>query len=134
LGEDPIGFLSGDINFYLYVLNSPIKFNDPSGHNPYYAAAVIAGIIIRKAIQEAVKLGRKIHCEAPIHNAHHPFGTFRIKIKVGVDQCGKPKYKWRTVPCKRKHIHVRCWYGKKGGGAPFLNVPIPFGKCSKQGF
>jgi hypothetical protein len=91
-------------------------------------------LILRKAIQEAVKLGRKIHCEAPIHNAHHSFGVFRIKIKVGVDQCGNPKYKWRTVPCKRKHIHVRCWYGKKGGGAPFLNVPIPFGKCSRQGF
>ncbi|MDD4950806.1 RHS repeat-associated core domain-containing protein [Sulfuricurvum sp.] len=28
---DPIGFLSGDTNFYRYVGNDPVNFNDPSG-------------------------------------------------------------------------------------------------------
>ena len=31
MGEDPIGFSSGDFNFYRYVSNSPINFADPSG-------------------------------------------------------------------------------------------------------
>ena len=31
LGEDPIGFISGDFNLYRYVGNSPIQFNDPKG-------------------------------------------------------------------------------------------------------
>ncbi|MFM5961553.1 MAG: RHS repeat-associated core domain-containing protein, partial [Dolichospermum sp.] len=31
LSEDPIAFKSGDVNLYRYALNSPIKFNDPSG-------------------------------------------------------------------------------------------------------
>ena len=29
--EDPIGFWSGDVNFYAYVANDPINFVDPSG-------------------------------------------------------------------------------------------------------
>ena len=32
LGEDPIGFSSGDSNFYRYVGNSPVGFSDPFGY------------------------------------------------------------------------------------------------------
>ena len=133
LGEDSIGFLSGDTNWYLYGLNSPISFTDPSGHNPIQAA-VIAAMIIRAAIKKAIKLGRKIHCEAPFHRANHPFGKFRLKIKVGVDKCGNPRYKRKNVPCFKKHVHIRCWYDKKGGVDPFLDIAIPYGNCSKKGF
>jgi hypothetical protein len=31
LGEDPIGFASGDFNFYQYVLNDPVNLVDPLG-------------------------------------------------------------------------------------------------------
>jgi len=31
LSEDPIGFNSGDFNFYRYVKNKPINFVDPRG-------------------------------------------------------------------------------------------------------
>jgi len=40
LSEDPIGFLSGDYNFYRYVRNDPVNFVDPEGLSP-------AGWIIR---------------------------------------------------------------------------------------
>ena len=29
--EDPIGFLSGDLNLYRYVLSNPLAYSDPSG-------------------------------------------------------------------------------------------------------
>ena len=31
LSEDPLGFKAGDVNFYRYVGNSPVNFDDPSG-------------------------------------------------------------------------------------------------------
>lgn len=31
MSEDPIGFKGGDVNFYRYVLNSPITLTDPDG-------------------------------------------------------------------------------------------------------
>ena len=31
IGEDPIRLWSGDINFYMYVKNKPLRFKDPSG-------------------------------------------------------------------------------------------------------
>ena len=31
LSEDPLGFEAGDVNFYAYVSNNPINFNDPMG-------------------------------------------------------------------------------------------------------
>jgi RHS repeat-associated protein len=33
ISEDAIGFIAGDVNLYRYVLNSPLNFVDPSGHN-----------------------------------------------------------------------------------------------------
>jgi RHS repeat-associated protein len=35
LGEDPIGFASGDYNFYRYVWNLPAQYIDPSGLDPF---------------------------------------------------------------------------------------------------
>ena len=34
ISEDPIGFASGDMSFYVYAGNNPVNANDPSGHNP----------------------------------------------------------------------------------------------------
>jgi len=35
LSVDPIGFLAGDFNFYRYLGNSPLNFNDHSGLDPH---------------------------------------------------------------------------------------------------
>ena len=45
MGEDPIGFSSGDSNFYRYVGNSPAYWTDPSGLGKLGA--------IKKALKEA---------------------------------------------------------------------------------
>ena len=34
ISEDPLGFASGDTNFYAYVGNNPVNFNDPTGNVP----------------------------------------------------------------------------------------------------
>ncbi|HED19529.1 MAG TPA: hypothetical protein ENI74_08520 [Gammaproteobacteria bacterium] len=34
VSEDPLGFAAGDVNFYAYVNNNPVNFNDPSGNCP----------------------------------------------------------------------------------------------------
>jgi len=35
ISEDPIGLLGGDVNFYFYVGNNPLKWVDPYGLNPF---------------------------------------------------------------------------------------------------
>jgi RHS repeat-associated protein len=45
LSEDPIGFDSGDVNFYAYVNNNPVNANDPSGKILLNAAGAAAGAV-----------------------------------------------------------------------------------------
>lgn len=40
LQTDPIRFHAGDVNLYRYVANSVANFSDPTGQNPYAAAAI----------------------------------------------------------------------------------------------
>ena len=61
LQEDPIGFNSGDLNFYTYVGNNPLTFIDPSGNIPVLVVTVPtivfaikifrAALLIRQAVQ-----------------------------------------------------------------------------------
>ena len=41
--EDPIGFLSGDLNLYRYVLSNPLAYSDPSGLTPSTQYGATAG-------------------------------------------------------------------------------------------
>jgi uncharacterized protein RhaS with RHS repeats len=41
LSEDPIGFASGDFNWYRYVFNSPVNITDPNGENPLIIIPVV---------------------------------------------------------------------------------------------
>jgi RHS repeat-associated protein len=41
VSEDPIGLEGEDINFYAYVWNDPINYNDPTGENPAVVGAYI---------------------------------------------------------------------------------------------
>jgi hypothetical protein len=45
ISEDPIGFASGDFNFYRYVWNNPVNFVDPDGKNPLLAG-FLGGLIV----------------------------------------------------------------------------------------
>lgn len=52
--EDPIGFDSGDSNFYRYVGNNPLVETDPSGLS---ALSKLIRAAIREASEEAIKRG-----------------------------------------------------------------------------
>jgi len=41
--EDPVGFLSGDVNFYSYVFNNPVNLVDPSGEFIFTGTALLLG-------------------------------------------------------------------------------------------
>jgi RHS repeat-associated protein len=45
LSEDPIGFNSGDFNFYRYVRNDPVNYNDEDGKIATLAVVTIVGFI-----------------------------------------------------------------------------------------
>lgn len=45
ISEDPLGFAAGDVNFYAYVGNNPINFNDPSGQILLNGAGAAAGAV-----------------------------------------------------------------------------------------
>ncbi len=54
LGEDPIGFLAGDANFYRYVSNHPTNAVDPSGLGICFGLCIAAGLLlVRVAIAAA---------------------------------------------------------------------------------
>lgn len=44
LTEDPLGFDAGDVNFYAYVGNNPINYNDPSGKIAFAIPLITGGI------------------------------------------------------------------------------------------
>jgi RHS repeat-associated protein len=53
LSEDPIGFNSGDYNFYMYVANNPVNFNDPSG--------LVCGVIVKRTTAYMPVSGSKVN-------------------------------------------------------------------------
>jgi hypothetical protein len=66
LSEDPIGFASGDFNFYRYVGNGPVNLNDPSGENPLIALRIALSIITR-----LYKTIKNIRCTIRFSKADH---------------------------------------------------------------
>ena len=45
MSEDPIGFKSGDSNFYRYVKNSPMMYSDPDGKNPFLVLIGVGALV-----------------------------------------------------------------------------------------
>jgi len=46
--EDPLRFLSGDTNFYAYVFNSPVNWEDPSGYSCHCTYSQSTGHLVCK--------------------------------------------------------------------------------------
>jgi len=103
LGEDPIGFGSGDFNFYRYVLGDPVGFVDPEGLEAY-------------------------NCKVPLHTApgtwglpgaYHQYTCVEINGVMtcdGMDRTGNPLWspgkptrpndKYVPGKCKRKKSNL----------------------------
>jgi uncharacterized protein RhaS with RHS repeats len=134
--QDPIGFSSGVLNIYRFVINNPNKYNDPTGldaSDPYgpgnpepglddqsadAVLLVLAGLstisearTAAEAIQEAIKDGEKscknLRCKLMIHSDHH---TFPI---VG----------------KKCHLQLTCWFKGASGSNMSFRIPLPDRFC-----
>jgi len=89
LGEDPIGFGSGDFNFYRYVANDPVNFIDPWG------------------LEEEHTKGKR-----PSAKGKHEEGQARKKTDQGGEKGDKNRRYPRNPPGGWKN-----W--KKNGGGPW---------------
>ncbi len=67
LGEDPLGFEAG-VNFYTYVLNNPINFNDPEGKILAGGFGIAGGILLAKGIALGVSY---LGIQSATHFAEH---------------------------------------------------------------
>jgi len=60
LSEDPIGFGGGDDNFYSYVFNNPLNFNDSSGNTPLVVfLEPLIGPAVAAVLRELGKIAAK---------------------------------------------------------------------------
>ena len=55
ISEDPIGFASGDMSFYVYAGNNPVNANDPSGLDPVSGIAKLGGRLGNALTRDHVK-------------------------------------------------------------------------------
>jgi len=51
MSQDPLGFASGEINFYGSRKNNPLKYTDPNGENPalIFGGAILGGAVVQGA-------------------------------------------------------------------------------------
>jgi uncharacterized protein RhaS with RHS repeats len=117
LGEDPIGFSSGDFNFYRYVGNSPAYWIDPSGLGKLGA--------LKKALKEVYK---RLDLDGPLQpKGKGKFGS----PKRGCDKKGyryDPGHPGKPKGDDEYGDHINYWdYSKgkrKNGGGKKGAVPL----------
>jgi RHS repeat-associated protein len=85
--EDPIGFLSGGINFYAYVANDPVNFVDPSGLSKVSNSnlAIVIGermIRVNNAANELRSMGYNVKTYNPRNFRSTPGNLSSLDIKA----------------------------------------------------
>ena len=91
MSEDPIEFRSGDVNFYRYVGNNPIFFNDPKGNSIWGAVEIVARVGTALA---AIYVGIKM--------IEYAIDELNKQITTSSDPCEKQSLKAEIANKKRK--------------------------------
>ena len=113
MGEDPIGFTSGDSNFYRYVLNSPNILRDPTGEKAS----------CKKKIQLVLQAAVIFACKTFPNKCTASDSCFMLKIKKGI------KY---TCIGARTTINYICYKGgDKGHRDAIEQMRNGIRKCNK---
>ncbi len=98
ISSDPIGFDSGDTNFYRYVFNNSINFNDPDGEI-LCPIAIAAGVSydILSAISNQIDKGEKLRKELE---------ELRRKESTCSDPSEQLKYQKKQIELLRKYKNL----------------------------
>ena len=105
--EDPIEFLSGDANFYRYVLNNPSTFRDPSGMVAFVVPAIGPAIgplveavflyIAAKAALESIPEDTDSAPVVPLCTPNDPLGKNFGDILFNESQSQEPRKPKRSL-------------------------------------
>lgn len=93
ISEDPIGFASGDVNFYAYVRNDPIQFVDPSGllASPWHAFSSFVAMKLsgynnfESAVVAAASAGWDIGTQGPEYANSHAIREPKQSLEKAVE-------------------------------------------------
>ncbi len=84
VSEDPIGLLGGDVNYYVYVWNSPLKYTDPEGLSTFYCKKTPDGHLecgftkdppVPEWLKDAMCVSTSVICPAASKAAGPGWGT-----------------------------------------------------------
>jgi RHS repeat-associated protein len=126
LSLDPIGFSSGDFNFYRYVGNDPVNLMDPDGKTPVHVAMALAAAFAKsynklKGYSVSINHAR----------ANHSWGYYwKTTTVTKTDRCGRThtKTKRSRKKCFKKHLEVKVF----NKGRYVTHVQIPYGSCGDR--
>jgi len=136
IGEDPIGFQGGDVNFYAYVGNQPVNRLDPLGNSWASAAAnfgvgVLGGLAGAAAFAGVAAMGATAAAGAAVVGVG--IGAYQITITVQEVAFGFDPYTGRPLSCDERGDRAAAAAGGFFGAGAFGAMAGPRGPLFGRG-